>query len=128
MVRIGLVLHPRRDSSAAVAQVRAWTSTHGVELVAATDDVTRLGVEGVVGVAVEELARTCDGIIALGGDCPCSICPCCPRSCSSWSRRTCDRARGRAAPARPESAEHVRRPDRLADRGRRRTDPQRRGR
>jgi NAD+ kinase len=68
MTRIGLVLHPRRDSAAAVAQVQAWTSAHGVQLVAARDDVTRLGVDGVVGVEIEELARTCDGIIALGGD------------------------------------------------------------
>jgi NAD+ kinase len=68
MVRIGLVLHPRRDSSAAVRQVERWTTTHGVELVAAADDVLRLGVDGVVPVEVEELARTCDGMIALGGD------------------------------------------------------------
>jgi NAD+ kinase len=68
MARIGLVLHPRKDSSAAVAQVHAWTTAHGVELVAATDDVARLGVDGVIPVDVEELARTCDGIIALGGD------------------------------------------------------------
>jgi NAD+ kinase len=68
MVRIGLVLHPRRDSSAAVRQVESWTRTHGVELVAAADDVLRLGVDGVVPVEVEELARTCDGMIALGGD------------------------------------------------------------
>jgi NAD+ kinase len=68
MVRIGLVLHPRRDSSAAVRQVESWTRTHGVELVAGADDVLRLGVDGVVPVEVEELARTCDGMIALGGD------------------------------------------------------------
>ena len=32
--RIGLVLHPVRDCGGAAAQVAAWTSTHGVELVA----------------------------------------------------------------------------------------------
>ncbi len=68
MVRIGLVLHPRRNSSAAVRQVQSWTSTHGVELVAAADDVLRLGVDGVVPVEVPELAGSCDGMIALGGD------------------------------------------------------------
>ena len=68
MTRIGLVLHPRRDCSPSVGQVLAWTSSHGVELVASTDDVTRLGVPGLVGVPVEELADSCDGIIALGGD------------------------------------------------------------
>jgi len=68
MTRIGLVLHPRRDCSPAVGQVLAWTSTHGVELVASTDDVTRLGAAGLIPVTVAELASTCDGIIALGGD------------------------------------------------------------
>jgi NAD+ kinase len=68
MTRIGLVLHPRRDCSPAVGQVLTWTSTHGVELVAAADDVTRLRAPGLVPVPVDELASTCDGIIALGGD------------------------------------------------------------
>ena len=68
MTRIGLVLHPRRDCSPAVGQVLAWTSSHGVELVASTDDVTRLGVLGLTPVPVDELAGSCDGIIALGGD------------------------------------------------------------
>jgi NAD+ kinase len=66
--RIGLVLHPGRDCSGAVGQVAAWTSAHGVELVAAADDVARLGVSGVTGVSVDELARTTNGLIALGGD------------------------------------------------------------
>ena len=66
--RIGLVLHPRKDCSPAVARVAAWTSTHGVELRAAADDVARLGLEGVVPVSVEELAASSDGLIALGGD------------------------------------------------------------
>src|SRR3954454_10078860 len=68
MTRIGLVLHPGRDCSPSVGQVLAWTASHGVELVASTDDVTRLGVDGLVPVPVEELAASCDGIIALGGD------------------------------------------------------------
>lgn len=68
MARIGLVLHPGRDCSPAVGQVLTWTSTHGVELVASTDDVTRIGATGLVPVPVDELASTCDGIIALGGD------------------------------------------------------------
>jgi len=68
MTRIGLVLHPGRDCSPAVGQVLAWTSSHGVELVASTEDVSRLGTRGLVPVRVDELAGTCDGIIALGGD------------------------------------------------------------
>ena len=65
---MGLVLHPYRDSSAAVAQVAAWTGGRDVQLVADRADVARLGLTGVVAVPAEELAGTCDGIIALGGD------------------------------------------------------------
>src|SRR3954464_14826248 len=65
---MGLVLHPRRDCSPAIGQVAAWTSTHGVQLIAAADDVARLGVPGVTAVSVEELATTSDALIALGGD------------------------------------------------------------
>jgi NAD+ kinase len=67
-MRMGLVLHPRRDCSPAVARVAEWTSTHGVELVAAADDVARLAVDGVTPITVEELGATTDGLIALGGD------------------------------------------------------------
>jgi NAD+ kinase len=66
--RIGLVLHPRRDCSGAAARVAAWTTTHDVELVAGTEDVERLHLQGVTPVDVEELASTVDGLIALGGD------------------------------------------------------------
>jgi NAD+ kinase len=66
--RIGLVLHPGRDCSGAAAQVAAWTTTHGVDLVAGAADVARLQLTGVRPVDVAELADGCDGIIALGGD------------------------------------------------------------
>jgi NAD+ kinase len=68
--RIGLVLHPRRDCSGAVGQVAAWTATHGVELVALTDDVARLGLgpAGLTAVSREEFAESVDAVIALGGD------------------------------------------------------------
>jgi NAD+ kinase len=66
--RMGLVLHPRHDCSAAVGHVAAWTATHGVELLAAADDVARLGLTGVTPVTREELAASSDGLIALGGD------------------------------------------------------------
>jgi NAD+ kinase len=68
VVRMGLVLHPYRDSSAAVAQVVAWSGGRDVQLVADRDAVARLGLAGVDAVPAEELARSCDGIIALGGD------------------------------------------------------------
>ena len=66
--RIGLVLHPRRTPASAVARIAAWTVTHGVELVATAGDVARADVAGVTAVPPEELAGTCDGLIALGGD------------------------------------------------------------
>jgi NAD+ kinase len=66
--RIGLVLHPRRDCGGAARQVAAWTTTHGVELVAGAEDVERLHLQGVTPVDVAELAGTVDGLIALGGD------------------------------------------------------------
>jgi NAD+ kinase len=43
-------------------------SSHHVELAASADDVTRLGSPSVTPISVEELAGSCDGIIALGGD------------------------------------------------------------
>ncbi|MEX5717471.1 NAD(+)/NADH kinase [Geodermatophilus maliterrae] len=68
VARIGLVLHPTRDCTAAVGQVTAWTGDAGVELVASRADVARLGLSGVTAVTEEELAGSCDGLIALGGD------------------------------------------------------------
>jgi NAD+ kinase len=68
VARIGLVLHPTRDSSAAVRQISAWTGGTDVELVAARADVERLGLTGVTPVTPEALATGTDGLIALGGD------------------------------------------------------------
>src|SRR3954453_511348 len=65
---MGLVLHPRRDCSGAVGQVASWTAGHGVALLAAEDDVARLGLRGVTPVSRDELAATADALIALGGD------------------------------------------------------------
>ena len=55
--RHGLVLHPRRDVSAVVARVAAWTAGHGVELAGTTEDVARLDVAGVPPVSPQELAE-----------------------------------------------------------------------
>jgi NAD+ kinase len=68
VARIGLVLHPTRDCTAAVSQVADWARDGDAELVAATGDARRVGVDGVVPVPEEVLADTCDGIIAMGGD------------------------------------------------------------
>jgi NAD+ kinase len=42
--RIGLVLHPRRTPTSAVAHIATWTATHGLELVATAEDVARADV------------------------------------------------------------------------------------
>ncbi|WP_409329527.1 NAD(+)/NADH kinase [Trujillonella humicola] len=68
MARIGLVLHPTRDCTAAVRQVAEWASGGAAELVAATADARRVAVDGVTPVPEEVLAGSCDGIIAMGGD------------------------------------------------------------
>jgi NAD+ kinase len=68
VARIGLVLHPTRDASAAVRQVSAWTGGADVELLADRADVERLGLTGVTPVSPDVLAGTTDGLIALGGD------------------------------------------------------------
>src|SRR3954469_9919488 len=61
-------MHPRRNCAAAVGQVAAWTSTHGIELIALADDVARLSLAGVTGVAREEFIASAEAVIALGGD------------------------------------------------------------
>jgi NAD+ kinase len=68
VARIGLVLHPTRDCTAAVGQVAEWAAGGVAELVAATADARRVAVDGVNPVPEEVLAGTCDGIIAMGGD------------------------------------------------------------
>ncbi len=68
MARIGLVLHPTRDCTAAVGQVAEWAGGGAAELVATTADAARVGVDGVTPVPEEALAGSCDGIIAMGGD------------------------------------------------------------
>src|SRR5215204_2162947 len=64
--RVGLVLHPQRDSGEAVAAVLGWTSRHGATVVGLPDEVGRI--DGVIEeVAAEELAA-CDLLVSLGGD------------------------------------------------------------
>ena len=62
---MSLVLHPRRDVSAAIGVVTAWARRTGTELAAVEDgrlpdDVRRCH--------IDELADGCDVVLALGGD------------------------------------------------------------
>lgn len=64
--RIGMVLHPRRDSAEATAMILGWAAGHGAELVGLPDEVGRIGA-GVRPVEAAELAG-CDLLVSLGGD------------------------------------------------------------
>ena len=63
--RVSLVLHPRRDVSAAVATVREWADDNGVMLRALDDP--RLP-ESVARCDDGQLAQSCDVLLSLGGD------------------------------------------------------------
>jgi NAD+ kinase len=65
--RLGLVVHPARDTLAQAELVVAWATEHGKEVVGLQADLTRLPV-GVEGVSEEEFARTVDAVVSLGGD------------------------------------------------------------
>jgi NAD+ kinase len=64
--RVGLVLHPRRDSVEAVKAITDWTERHGATVVGLSGEVDRIG-SGVEAVEPDELAK-CDVLISLGGD------------------------------------------------------------
>jgi len=63
----GLVLHPRRDSAAAVAAVLDWAATRGIEILGIADEVVRLNCAAVA-VTPAELGRRADLLVSLGGD------------------------------------------------------------
>ena len=64
--RIGMVLHPRRDSAEAIGMVLGWAGGHGAEVVGLPDEVGRIG-GGVHAVDASELPK-CDLLVSLGGD------------------------------------------------------------
>jgi NAD+ kinase len=63
----GLVLHPRRDSAAAVEAVLGWAGNRGIEILGIADEIVRLNCAA-VGVTAEELGRRSDLVVSLGGD------------------------------------------------------------
>ena len=64
--RVGLVLHPRRDSGEAVQAILDWTRRHDATLVGLSGEIDRIGC-GVPEVEPDELAGL-DLLISLGGD------------------------------------------------------------
>ncbi|RJQ86264.1 NAD(+)/NADH kinase [Amycolatopsis panacis] len=63
----GLVLHPRRDSAAAVAAVLGWAAGRGIEILGIADELERLDCLA-VGVSPAELGSRADLLVSLGGD------------------------------------------------------------
>ena len=64
--RVGLVLHPRRDSSEAVQAILDWTRRHDATLVGLPGEVDRIGCD-IPEVEPDQLAGL-DLLISLGGD------------------------------------------------------------
>ncbi|GAA0322576.1 NAD(+)/NADH kinase [Kineococcus aurantiacus] len=65
--RLGLVVHPVRDTVEQARVVQRWAHEHGKEVVGLRTDATRLP-DDVRLVGVEEFAATVDAVVSLGGD------------------------------------------------------------
>jgi NAD+ kinase len=65
--KVGLVLHPARDSKQAIDTILDWARGKGVEVLGLKEEVQRIDCEAVP-VGEAELAATSDLIISLGGD------------------------------------------------------------
>ncbi|GAB3363601.1 NAD(+)/NADH kinase [Amycolatopsis echigonensis] len=63
----GLVLHPRRDSKAAVDAVLGWASGRGIEILGIVDEIARVDCSA-TGVQPGELGKRSDLLVSLGGD------------------------------------------------------------
>jgi NAD+ kinase len=61
------VLHPRRDSQAAVDAVLGWATSRGIEVLGLKEELSRLDCAA-VGVTAAELASRSDLLVSLGGD------------------------------------------------------------
>ena len=64
--RIGMVLHPRRDATAASDAILEWADRQGAEVVGLADEVHRIG--GGVAEVDPATLRDCDLLVSLGGD------------------------------------------------------------
>jgi NAD+ kinase len=64
---IGVVLHPRRECSAALNTVIGWAAGHEVTVLGLRDEISRLQCSAVP-VTPEELVDRCGLLVSLGGD------------------------------------------------------------
>src|ERR1700721_868273 len=67
MHSVGLVLHPKRDSDAAVNAVLDWAAHTGAEVLGINEEIVRLHCAA-ISVTPEELGRRADLVVSLGGD------------------------------------------------------------
>src|SRR6516162_6890806 len=67
MHTIGLVLHPERDSSEAVAAVLDWAARKGAQVLGMEGEIRRLNCAAIP-VTAEELGKRSDLVVSLGGD------------------------------------------------------------
>jgi NAD+ kinase len=68
LLRIGLVLHPVRDTTDQVRQILAWAKSHGCEVLLRGADAQR-ALDGIRVVGDDDaFAAQSDGLISLGGD------------------------------------------------------------
>jgi NAD+ kinase len=64
---VGLVLHPKRDSAAAVRSVLGWAERKAIQVLGIDSEIGRLDCPA-VGVPAEELGERVDLLVSLGGD------------------------------------------------------------
>jgi NAD+ kinase len=64
---VGIVLHPERDSAAAVAAVLGWAERRGVQVLGVAEEIGRLNCAATA-VEPAELASRSDLLVSLGGD------------------------------------------------------------
>ena len=64
---VGIVLHPRRDCTDAVAALAQWAADNDKAILGMSDEIQRFGGGGTA-VSAEDLGRQSDLLISLGGD------------------------------------------------------------
>jgi NAD+ kinase len=84
---IGVVLHPDRDCSEAVAAIAAWSASHGLRVLGLPGELGRAG-ELVEPVDPDRLADEIDLLVSLGSDGTMATAPCRGR-CASCTTARC---------------------------------------
>jgi NAD+ kinase len=64
---VGLVLHPKRDSAAAIAAITEWASARSATVLGLPDEIGRIACSAIA-VDAADLAERADILVSLGGD------------------------------------------------------------